>query len=172
MTQPLIHAIGWSLLHFLWEGAIVALLLASALRLLSNRSSQLRYTAACCALLLMAASPLVTFGLLVVNSSTADQAFSHAIVESNQLMIPLTGLSEPTMPWVNRLAESFDRSLPWVLAAWLTGTTLLLCRLNVGLIVARRMKSIATQPPPIQLQTAFHDLSRRLGIARTVSLLN
>ena len=30
------------------------------------------------------------------------------------------------------LAESFDRSLPWVLAAWLTGTTLLLCRLNIG----------------------------------------
>jgi GWxTD domain-containing protein len=172
MTQPLTHAIGWSLLHFLWEGAIVALLLTSALRLLSNRSSQLRYTAACCALVLMAASPLVTFGLLVVNSSAADQAFSHAIVESNQLLIPVTGLSEPTMPWVNRLAESFDRSLPWVLAAWLTGTTLLLCRLNVGLIVARRMKSIATQPPPIQLQTAFHDLSRRLGIARTVSLLN
>jgi hypothetical protein len=39
--QPLIHAIGWSLLHFLWEGAIVALLLTSTLRLLSNRSSQL-----------------------------------------------------------------------------------------------------------------------------------
>ena len=34
--QPLIHAVGWSLLHFLWEGAIVALLLTSALRLLSE----------------------------------------------------------------------------------------------------------------------------------------
>ena len=78
IEQPLIHAVGWSLLHFLWEGAIVALLLASALRLLSNRSSQLRYMAACCALVLMAASPLVTFGLLAVNSSAADQAFSHA----------------------------------------------------------------------------------------------
>jgi GWxTD domain-containing protein len=170
--QPLIHAVGWSLLHFLWEGAVVALLLTSALGLLSNRSSQLRYKAACCALVLMAASPLVTFGLLVVNSSTADQAFAYAIVQSNQLLIPLTGLSEPTMPWVNRLAESLDRSLPWVLAAWFTGTTLLLCRLNVGLIVARRMKSIATQPPPIELQTAFHDLSRRLGIVRAVSLVN
>jgi hypothetical protein len=28
--QPLIHAVGWSLLHFLWEGAIVVLLLALA----------------------------------------------------------------------------------------------------------------------------------------------
>jgi hypothetical protein len=73
MTQPLVHYVGWSLLHFLWEGAIVALLLTSALRLLSNRSSQLRYTAACCALVLMAASPPVTFGLLGINSRTADR---------------------------------------------------------------------------------------------------
>jgi GWxTD domain-containing protein len=170
--QPLIHAVGWSLLHFLWEGAIVALLLTSALRLLSNRSSQLRYMAACCALVLMAASPLVTFGLLVVNSSAADQAFSHAIVGSNQLLIPFTSLSEPTMPWVARLAESFDRSLPWVIAVWLTGTTLLLCRLNIGLIVAQRMKSIATQPSSMELQTVFHRLSRRLGVVRPVSLMN
>jgi GWxTD domain-containing protein len=171
MTQPLIHAIGWSLLHFLWEGAIIALLLASALGLLSNRSAQLRYMAACCALVLMAVSPLVTFGLLAVDSGAADPAFPRAIAESNQLLIA-TGLSAPTMPWVNRLAESLDRSLPWVLAAWFTGAILLLCRLNIGLIVARRMKSIATHPPSIELQTAFHDLSSRLGIPRTVSLMN
>ena len=171
MTQPLIHAIGWSLLHFLWEGAIIALLLASALSLLGNRSAQLRYMAACCALVLMAVSPLVTFGLLVAHSDAADPAFPHAIGESNQLLIA-TGLTEPTMPWVNRLAESLDRSLPWVLAAWFTGATLLLCRLNIGLIVARRMQSIATQPPSIELQTAFHDLSSRLEILRTVSLVN
>jgi hypothetical protein len=30
---------------------------------------------------LMAASPLVTFGLLIVNSSAADHAFAHTIVE-------------------------------------------------------------------------------------------
>ncbi len=169
--QPLIHAVGWSLLHFLWEGAIVALLLTSALRLLSNRSSQLRYAVACCALVLMAAGPLVTFGLLLLNSDAPDQTYAHAIVENHQILTHIT-LSEPTMPWINRLAESFDRSLPWVLAAWLTGTTLLLCRLNMGLIVARRMKSIATIPVTIEFQAVFHDLTRRLGIVRTVTLVN
>jgi GWxTD domain-containing protein len=169
--QPLIHAVGWSLLHFLWEGAIVALLLTSALRLLRNRSAQLRYVAACCALVLMAASPLVTFGWLAVNSSAADQTFSHAVVEKNQMLIPRADLGGP-MPWINRLAESFDRSLPWVLAAWFTGTTFLLCRLNIGLIVARRMKSVATQPVAIEVQRIFHDLSRRLGVLRPVSLMN
>jgi hypothetical protein len=88
------------------------------------------------------------------------------------MLIARGDLSRPAMPWVNRLAESFDRSLPWVLAIWFTGTTLLLCRLNIGLIVARRMKSIATQPVAIELQSAFLDLSRRLGVIRPVSLMN
>jgi GWxTD domain-containing protein len=170
--QPLIHAVGWSLLHFLWQGAIVAVLLTSALRLLRNRSSDLRYAAACCALVLMAASPLVTFGWFAVNSSAAGQTFSHAIVEKNQMLNLRSELSGPSLPWINQLAESVDRSLPWVLAAWLTGTTLLLCRLNIGLIVARRMRSIATEPVGIELQRIFHDLSRRLGVVRPVSVMN
>jgi GWxTD domain-containing protein len=170
--QPLIHAVGWSLLHFLWEGSIVAVLLMCALRLLRSHSSQLRYIAACCALMLMAASPLVTFGLLAFSSSAVDQTFSHAIVEKNQMLSPGADLGGPSMPWLNRLAESFDRSLPWVLTAWFAGTTLLLCRLNIGLIVARRMKLIATQPAAIELQRVFHALSSRLGVVRPVSLVN
>ena len=170
--QPLIHALGWSLLHFLWEGAIAALLLTSALRVLRNRSSQLRYMAACSALVLMIASPLITFVLLASQSNAADQASSHAIIEDNQMLSFRSDLSGPAMPWMERMAEVFDRSLPWVLAAWFAGSTLLLCRLNIGLVVARRMKSIATQPVAIELQRMFCDLSRRLGVVRPVSLVN
>ncbi len=105
-------------------------------------------------------------------SFSAGQTASHAIAESNQLPILHAGLDGPAMPWINRLAESFARSLPGVLAAWLTGTTLLLCRLNIGLIVARRMKSIATIPVAIELQALWNDLLHRLGIIRTVTLVN
>jgi GWxTD domain-containing protein len=120
----------------------------------------------------MAASPLVTFGLLAVNSRAADQTFSHAISGKNQMLIPRSDMGGQTMPWIERMAETFDHSLPWVLAAWFTGTTFLLCRLNIGLIVARRMKSIATQPVAVELQSVFHDLSCRLGVPRPVSLVN
>ena len=170
--QPLIHAVGWSLLHFLWQGALVALLLASALRVLSNRSSQLRYMAAACALVLMAASPLVTFGLLAVNASAENQALSYRIAETHQRLSLRSDVSGPARPWMEDMVEALDHSLPWVLATWFTGTTLLLCRLNIGLIVARRMKSISTQPVAIELQRVFHDVSRRLGVVRPVSLVN
>src|ERR1039458_2174837 len=59
--HPLVHALGWTLLHFCWQGAMVAGLLWCVLALLGGRSSQARYGAACFALLLLVAMPLITF---------------------------------------------------------------------------------------------------------------
>src|SRR5581483_11635717 len=56
-----IQPLGWSLVHFLWQGAVVALLLAGYLRLLRPRSANARYLTACAALPVMAACPGLTW---------------------------------------------------------------------------------------------------------------
>src|SRR5262245_41628447 len=48
-----IEPVGWALLHFLWQGAAIALLLRVFLWLASRSAPQLRYAAAGVALLLM-----------------------------------------------------------------------------------------------------------------------
>ena len=47
--SPLAWTLGWTLFHSLWEGAIVALVLAGSLAVL--RTSRARYTMACLAML-------------------------------------------------------------------------------------------------------------------------
>ena len=52
--------VGWALIHFLWQGTLVALLLG-AIRLVTPRSfARTRYVAGCLALLAMLAAPIVT----------------------------------------------------------------------------------------------------------------
>ena len=41
-AYPLAHALGWTLLHFCWQGAAVALLLACVLGAVGPRSSRMR----------------------------------------------------------------------------------------------------------------------------------
>ena len=53
-------ALGWSLLHFLWEGAIIAVLLAAALAALRRSNTRIRYVVNCAALLLMFISFVTT----------------------------------------------------------------------------------------------------------------
>jgi GWxTD domain-containing protein len=60
----------------------------------------------------------------------------------------------------------------WVISIWFAGVILLWSRLNIGLIVAWRMKSLAIRPATTELQLVFHKLSRRLGVVRTIKLVN
>ena len=60
LSQPLTQSIGWALVHFLWQGALVALLFATARAHCRRSSANVRYTVACFALLLMLLMPIVT----------------------------------------------------------------------------------------------------------------
>ena len=54
-------ALGWTLLHFLWQGALIAGLLGGALALLGHAGSRVRYAASGAAMLLMLACAVATF---------------------------------------------------------------------------------------------------------------
>ena len=60
LEQPLVEALGWSLLHFLWQGAAVAIVLAVLLAVMRRRSSLARYVVCCAALATMGLLPIVT----------------------------------------------------------------------------------------------------------------
>ena len=50
MSDPVVQRLGWVLVHSLWEGALVALLLAWALHRLRRRLPDARYVISCAAL--------------------------------------------------------------------------------------------------------------------------
>jgi GWxTD domain-containing protein len=170
--HPLVRVFGWSLLHFIWEGTIIAVFMAVVLKLLSGRSPQLRYVIACCALALMAVLPLTTFGYLITRPHALDPAITYSVLLKRPVMGLQGSFSGTADSWLDQIAASLDRCLPWILTAWFAGVLLFLCRLNIGLIVARRMKTIATQAASAELQQMFQQLKHRLGITRTVKLAN
>ena len=62
LNQPWTERLGWTLLHFLWQGILVAALYALARALAGGRmSARGRYAIACAALLAMTAAPGITY---------------------------------------------------------------------------------------------------------------
>ena len=57
--------LGWALLHSLWQGTAIALLLATVLLFMRRSSAARRYAVSCAALLFMAAFPIGTAALLL-----------------------------------------------------------------------------------------------------------
>jgi len=74
----MINAVAWTLVHFVWQGTLVSLLVSVPLRFL--RQAPARYVAACFGMLLMLTLPLATFMLLVDNIPPVMQTRSSAPV--------------------------------------------------------------------------------------------
>jgi GWxTD domain-containing protein len=169
-TALIAHAAGWTLLHFLWQGALVAIILACVLALLNRRSAQPRYLAACAALVLMAVLPLITFARIVAAEHSAANSFPLFL--SPSASVTDHGIATPPEPFPYRIAAALDRFMPIVLAVWLVGVVVLFVRLGIGLVTAQRMMSAATQPPPHDLLHVFHRLARRIEVPRPIGLFH
>jgi beta-lactamase regulating signal transducer with metallopeptidase domain/5-hydroxyisourate hydrolase-like protein (transthyretin family) len=61
---PWVQPLGWTLIHFLWQGALIGLIASILVRVTRRSSSKIRYLLACGLLALCVVIPVVTFTLL------------------------------------------------------------------------------------------------------------
>lgn len=182
--QTLSYALGWALIHSLWQGATVALLLAALMRLLRGHSANIRYLAACASLLLVLVLPAAT--ALRINATTqvlvdesalpaAKAAIDNANVASVEIIVHSSsyGLALKTAgsagSWLTPL--HIEPVLPWMTSIWLIGVALLSLRLAGGLLQASRLKRRATRNVTAEWQQSVANLCERLRVSRPVALL-
>ncbi len=72
--HPLTEVAGWTLVHFLWQGLLIAGLTAVLLAGLRHRSAAARYFVACCGMVAMAIVPLATAAWLTQGLDAARPA--------------------------------------------------------------------------------------------------
>ena len=82
--QPVVQRLGLVLLHFVWQGVLVAFGLACGLRFLRQRSAEARYGLAVAALALMIVFPIGTFFLV----SAPGGARSRAMQDNPSILAP------------------------------------------------------------------------------------
>ncbi|MEJ7617170.1 MAG: M56 family metallopeptidase [Pyrinomonadaceae bacterium] len=195
LAEPVIHALGWALLHFVWQGALIALFTVFILRLLRDYSAGLRYAAASTALLLMLIAPIftawraaatmdaVTEPMRAVNEELFASDNRTALTEpraaasdaSQQTARPFLPRAEaaagfPLAVHLNRL-NARNVAVPWLAVAWLMCVLLLLARVGGGLLIANRLRR-AKQLRPVAPEwcAALDRLARHLDISRRVGV--
>lgn len=175
LLQP--TGIRWTLalMHFLWQGAAIAALLAAALKILPHWKSPARYALSMAALALMAVCPIVTFYCLgsstlpctKFEASNALSSYDDSLNPSASMMfvpeayesrtLHIGGLSSPT---VSEFAQFVQ---PYVLTVWLGGVWLLAGRLLLGYLGTLWLKG-ACEKLPTNLSVKISDLGKRLGV--------
>lgn len=158
-AMSLNQALGWTLFHFLWQGAAVALLLAIVMA--AMHSARARYTAACLAMLAMLAAFAVTLAVQFPRTEAAGGAVVH---------IPAGVLRLAPAPPENSGAPA---TLPyaWAVPVWLAGVALLSLHRIMGFAAAYRLRKVGVCAAPERWQARLAELAARLHITRPVLLL-
>ncbi len=161
-------ALGWTLLHSLWEGTLVVLVTALVLRLLRGASPRLRHAVAALGLLVMGLLPLRH--LVPPHRDASPLLQWHGRPQSQPAALSLVQTaSSPALR--TRMVVSLERALPWVVLTWMLGAGLSLLRLTGGWAWLQRLRWRKAELAPDALQRSLLDLCRRAGLKRAVTLL-
>jgi beta-lactamase regulating signal transducer with metallopeptidase domain len=179
--------LGWTVLHSLWQGTLISILLAVVLALLRDRSAQLRYAAGLVAIAAVLASAVLTFRWAVdlpgqsppnQQISSPDRAGNWA--QTFPLIAPSgdsrsSGEQKPSKLSAPRgiapSSSGLAPALPLVAAFWSAGVLLLSFWNLGGWIAAQRLRVLGIRAPDKSIATLAQTLVRRLRITTTVRIV-
>lgn len=158
---PLAIAIGWTLLHSLWQGIIIAA--ALALILLATKSAHIRYSAAMIAIFALLAACVCTLAFVMPQSTKEVRDFSPPGFPA--WMVPIDA-SDRNIP--NPLLSVI---LPWLAPLWFTGVWIFYLRSFLGWFSISGMRKRGVCSPPQHWQQTLSRLCTQAKVSRPVQLL-
>jgi|GEM_PF-2959507 len=195
--MTLTELVGWSLVHSLWVGAVVAGLLFLLLRVVDERRATLRYGASCAALLILATVPvgaalrmrpdaalrsalvsdarpadLVTDQSPSPSASPSPSLKKHRKAETQSPVIQAQPAPEtPGAGDSSVLTLRLRPLFPWIVLLWVIGVVVLSVRLIATWLRVQRLRTQGTEAVSPAHVATLHRVLRLLAISRPVQLL-
>ncbi len=162
---PIAEVLGWTLIHTLWQGMLIGLVVELIRRQLPTRASKARYALAFSALNLLLILAVITFLLQDWPAQTvsplADTGASSPILQTSGT-VNTTSIDS---------GSDLSEWVPFLTPLWLVGYLLLLLRFFVGRLSLLGLRLQATEILDPEWTTRFARLSDRLAIRRRVRLM-
>jgi bla regulator protein blaR1 len=161
-TPDVLRTLGLSLFHFLWQGAVLAVLAAASMAV--ARKASTRYALAVGALLAMVAAPVFTY-LALHEASPVSTASAQ-----NSVPVIVHGVNLAS----HRIATSAQSSfvsgsvLTTFVELWFVGVLLFSLRTAGGFFLVARLRRRDSKPMSSHLLALCREMQNRLGITRAI----
>jgi beta-lactamase regulating signal transducer with metallopeptidase domain/HEAT repeat protein len=181
------QALGWALVHFLWQGAALAVLLALALAVTRQTAARTRYALSLATLAAMLVLPIVTAARLhrtqpppaaIAIAETGVAPIATRYDESGADNAPAVTTAPAPATRVATISTRLsgirrllDPALPWLVVVWVVGVVVFSIRLARGWAAARTLRTHGTTPAAAPLVAMLERLTARLRVRRSVALL-
>lgn len=171
---PIGKALGWMLIHSLWQISLVALILSLALRMIPRKQANSRYV-----LLLFGLVGVVGWSALTFQSNWAYYAQSQGIDLLTEVTLRVSPIEEEVIAaqvssWQQNLQAGIswmDSQLNLVTFIWMIGVVLSCLYLITGLSYLHYLQTHKVKAPEAEWADRFTRLCRQMGIRRKVRFL-
>jgi D-alanyl-D-alanine endopeptidase (penicillin-binding protein 7) len=158
MNGAMVASLGWGLIQFLWQGAVLGCVTAILMVLLRNARAQTRYAVLCVALALCIALPVFDVCLAWGEAVRPDGASPGETTFASLSLQARDG-------WETQIAAHMEL----IVIGWALCATALALRMALGLVWIGRIPRRGTGNA--HLQSLVTNLSQQFGLSRHVRLL-
>jgi beta-lactamase regulating signal transducer with metallopeptidase domain len=151
-----VHALAWALLHFLWQGAVLASAFGLAMIAARRRTAHTRYVIGCATLAAMALSPASTLAWLLSPPAS----------------------SPAPLPWSLSMAAApaatpadVDVTLLVIVLAWALGAAICTAWLCGGWMQTHRLRCLPHRGLPARCRDVVDRISAAMGVRASVRLV-
>jgi beta-lactamase regulating signal transducer with metallopeptidase domain len=168
-VASLVPLIGRALLHFLWQGVVIALVAALLLQLLRDARPQVRYAVGCLALLACALAPFADIAWQLSVQSVATPAMPGGF-KRNALAGTLSLAPLVPSAYAGLAALRIDQALPWIVSVWAAGACALSLRMAMGVWWIRRSCALPQDLRQPLWQVRLDAIAANFGLRQPVVL--
>lgn len=166
LSDNVIYATGWTMLHSLWQAPAIAFTLWLALKSRPAYSAHRRYALAYAALALVLLAGMVTFGWYYTPET---EGIAQGLADEAPVPAAVAEMAAPDF-W-ERFSFWIDAHLHQMVGLWGLGLAFFLTRLSAGWLYAQNLKLRHAKPASEAVQQWALHIAAHLGLRRKVQVL-
>lgn len=174
-SDEFVKALGWTLIHSIWQIAIISIVLA-ILMLVLQHSSRLRYIVAVSTLPFVLFSSLLTFLLCYQTLTIADRHVEPLSIHENVALAVGEASVEAidassTKSVIQQFNFYFNNHFPLLITLWFLGILVLTLRFLGSLAYTQRLKRHKVVDITMEWEETLKGISNKIGLEKRVRLL-
>jgi bla regulator protein BlaR1 len=164
--QEIFRALGMTLIHSLWQGAVIVALVLLMLMLTDKRNARARYGIHFAGLLLLLGSFVATFTIIYPNHQAIMQ-FQHAIQSDNRFNSEFLVSPVGILQMIQNIIDPFSI---YIALGWFAGFILTGFRMAGAVIISKKSFSRDLLIPDSYLNDLFTDIRKTMGLPASIGL--
>jgi len=167
-NSDLLQSIGWTLLHSLWQGIIIALIAAFIIYFIPKRRADLKHLITLFSMLSILLCTVITFGIL------NDTKIIEQNIQTQVIPLIEVEFTEPKANFITAVIYEtdlyFTEQMPVIVGIWLIFVVILSSKFIVKIALSQRIKKIHKISIHKKWHCKVEELSKKLNLKKVVGI--